>query len=185
LFVTEDGGQQWFRYGTDVDLRSPYQVDAQGEGTFGFAVRVRNGLGFAEAPPQPGEKPEIVVTVDETAPIVELAQPTVRSDGFGTLDLSWRVTDLHPSAAPVRLEYSTTSNGPWIPVFDWQADQGGYQWAVRPGMPSSIYFRLLARDAAGNVGLAQTPNAVIVDLKKPVGRLLRVQAVSHSTPARQ
>jgi hypothetical protein len=34
LFVTENGGQQWFRYGNDTDLRSPFQVDAQGEGTF-------------------------------------------------------------------------------------------------------------------------------------------------------
>jgi hypothetical protein len=80
----------------------------------------------------------------------------------------------------VRLEYATAPNGPWTPVFDWQADQGGYQWAIRPGTPSSLHFRLLARDGAGNVGVAQTPQAVIVDLKKPVGRLLRVQAASHS-----
>lgn len=180
LFVTENGGQQWFRYGNDTDLRSPFQVDAQGEGTFGFAVRVRNGLGFADAPPQPGQAPEIVVTVDEAAPAVELAQPSVRVDGLGTVQLAWRVTDLHPAPSPVRLEYSTTPNGPWTPVFDWQADQGGFDWSIRPGTPSSLYFRLLARDAAGNIGAAQTPQPVIVDLKKPVGRLLRVQAASHS-----
>jgi hypothetical protein len=184
LFVTENGGQQWFRYGNDTDLRSPFQVDAQGEGTFGFAVRVRNGLGFADAPPQPGQAPEIVVTVDEAAPAVELAQPSVRVDGFGTVQLAWRVTDLHPAPSPVRLEYSTTPNGPWTPVFDWQADQGGFDWSIRPGTPSSLYFRLLARDAAGNVGAAQTPQPVIVDLKKPVGRLLRVQAASHSIAPR-
>ena len=184
LFVTENGGQQWFRYGNDTDLRSPFQVDAQGEGTFGFAVRVRNGLGFADAPPQPGQVPEIVVTVDEAAPAVELAQPSVRVDGFGTVQLAWRVTDLHPAPSPVRLEYSTTPNGPWTPVFDWQADQGGFDWSIRPGTPSSLYFRLLARDAAGNVGAAQTPQPVIVDLKKPVGRLLRVQAASHSITPR-
>ncbi|MFO0979428.1 MAG: hypothetical protein U0996_23675 [Planctomycetaceae bacterium] len=51
LFVTEDGGQQWFKYGTDADLKSPFQVDSMGEGTFGFAVRIRNGLGIADAPP--------------------------------------------------------------------------------------------------------------------------------------
>lgn len=184
LFVTENGGQQWFRYGNDTDLRSPFQVDAQGEGTFGFAVRVRNGLGFAEAPPQPGQAPEIVVTVDEAAPTIELAQPSVRVDGFGTVQLAWRVTDLHPAPSPIRLEYATTPNGPWTPIFDWQADQGGYDWSIRPGTPSSLYFRLLARDAAGNVGAAQTPQPVIVDLKKPVGRLLRVQAASHSVTPR-
>ena len=184
LFVTENGGQQWFRYGNDTDLRSPFQVDAQGEGTFGFAVRIRNGLGFADAPPQPGQAPEIVVTVDEAAPGVELAQPSVRVDGFGTVQLAWRVTDLHLAPSPIRLEYSTTPNGPWTPVFDWQADQGGFDWSIRPGTPSSLYFRLLARDAAGNIGAAQTPQPVIVDLKKPVGRLLRVQAASQSTTPR-
>ena len=159
-------------------------MDAQGEGTFGFAVRVRNGLGFIDAPPQPGQSPEIMVTVDESAPVVQLAQPTIRTDGLGTLDLAWKISDQHPSSAPVRLEYATTPNGPWTPVFDWQADQGGYQWAIRPGTPASLYFRLLARDAAGNVASAQTPQAVIVDLKKPIGRLLRVQAASHSTTLR-
>jgi hypothetical protein len=180
LFVTENGGQQWFRYGNDPDLRSPFQVDTQGEGTFGFAVRVRNGLGFIDTPPQPGQKPEIIITVDQTVPVIEMAQPSVRADGFGTIQLSWRVSDQNPSPTPVRLEQSTTPNGPWSAVFDWQADQGGFQWAVRPGTPAALYFRLLARDAAGNVASTQTPQPVIVDLKKPVGRLLRVQTASHT-----
>lgn len=181
LFVTENGGQQWFRYGNDADLRSPFSVDAQGEGTFGFAVRIRNGLGFADHPPQPGQAPEIVVTVDQTPPQVELLQPTVRTDGFGSVALTWRVNESYPSASPVRLEFASTPNGPWSPVFDWQTDQGGHQWAVRPGMPPAVYFRLLARDAAGNVGVASTPQPVVVDVKKPVGRLLRVHTASQSS----
>jgi len=180
LFVTEDGGQQWFKYGTDTDLKSPFQVDSMGEGTFGFAVRVRNGLGISDTPPQPGQAPEIVVTVDQTPPVIEMAQPSVRMDAFGSIQLGWRVTEANASAAPVRLEYSVTPTGPWTPVFDWQADQSGYQFAIRPGTPSSLYFRLLARDSAGNVASAQTSQPVVVDLKKPVGRILRVQAASHS-----
>lgn len=180
LYVTEDGGQQWFKYGTDADLKSPFQVDSMGEGTFGFAVRIRNGLGIADTPPQPGQGPEIVVTVDQTPPVIEMAQPSVRMDAFGSIQLNWRVTESNASTAPVRLEYAVTPTGPWTPVFDWQADQNGYQFAIRPGTPSSLYFRLLARDAAGNVASAQTSQPVVVDLKKPVGRLLRVQAASHS-----
>ena len=181
LFVTENSGQTWFRYGSDPDLRSPFAVDAQGEGTFGFAVRIRNGLGFSDHPPQPGQAPEIVVTVDQTAPLVELVQPTVRTDGMGSVALTWRVSEPYPTAAPVRLEFASTPNGPWTPVFDWQADQGGYQWAIRPGMPSAMHFRLLARDASGNVGVAVTPQPVVVDVKKPIGRLLRVHTASQST----
>ncbi len=180
LFVTEDGGQQWFRYGTDPDMKSPFQVDSMGEGTFGFAVRVRNGLGISDTPPQPGQAPEVVVTVDQTPPVIELSQPSIRLDAFGSIQLNWRVNEANASSAPVRLEYAVTPTGPWTPVFDWQADQGGYQFAIRPGTPSSLYFRLLARDAAGNVASSQTAQPVVVDLKKPVGRILRVQAASHS-----
>lgn len=180
LFVTEDGGQQWFRYGTDPDMKSPFQVDSMGEGTFGFVVRIRNGLGISDTPPQPGQAPEVIVTVDQTPPVIELAQPSIRLDSFGSIQLSWRVSEANASTAPVRLEYAVTPSGPWTPVFDWQADQGGYQFAIRPGTPSSLYFRLLARDAAGNVASSQTAQPVVVDLKKPVGRILRVQAASHS-----
>jgi hypothetical protein len=179
LFVTEDGGQHWFTYGIDDDVRSPILIDTRGEGTFGFAVRVRNGLGFADDAPQPGQSPEMVVTVDESPPVIELPQPTMRTDGFGTIQLSWQVRDQNPAGTPVRLEYAAASNGPWTPVFDWQFDQSGYQWGVRPGTPTQLYFRLLARDAAGNVATAQTTQPVVVDLRRPVGRLLRVQSVSQ------
>lgn len=179
LFVTEDGGQHWFTYGNDDDVRSPVLIDTRGEGTFGFAVRVRNGLGFADDAPQPGQAPEMVVTVDESLPAIELAQPTMRTDGFGTIQLSWQVREQNPAGTPVRLEYAAAPNGPWTPVFDWQFDQSGYQWGVRPGTPTQLYFRLLARDAAGNVATAQTAQPVVVDLRRPVGRLLRVQTVSQ------
>ena len=180
LFVTEDGGKQWFTYGIDEDLRSPILIDTRGEGTFGFAVRVRNGLGFADDPPQSGQAPEMVVSVDESLPVIELAQPIMRTDGFGTIQLAWQVREQNPAGTPVRLEYAAAPNGPWTPVFDWQYDQSGYQWGVRPGTPTQLYFRLLARDAAGNVASAQTTQPVVVDLRRPVGRLLRVQTVSQN-----
>lgn len=180
LFVTEDGGQQWFRYGADSDLQSPFQVDVQGEGSFGFAVRVRNGLGFADPPPQPGEPPTVVVTVDETPPAIEFPQPAVTPERGGAVDLRWRVSDRNPSSAPVRLESAASPAGPWSPVFEWQQDPGGYRWPVRTGTASTMYFRLLARDQAGNVVSAQPPQPVLIDMQRPVARGLRVQAVAAS-----
>ena len=109
LFVTENNGREWFAYGNDIDMRSPFQVDTLGEGTFGFAVRVRNGLGFRATPPQPGELPNIVVTVDKTAPVAEMAQPQVIVDRVGQIRVAWRVSDQNPSATPVRLEYAASA----------------------------------------------------------------------------
>ena len=178
LFVTENGGQQWFRYGKDVDLRTPFQVDTRGEGTFGFAVRVYNGLGFSDPPPQPGDVPSIVVTVDQSPPVIRLGTPQVVATGLGHVALNWQVSDNNPSSTPVRLEYSTSPSGPWTPLFDWQSDQRGFQMPIQSGVSSSMYFRLLARDAAGNIATAQTPQAVIIDQKRPRARLLQVQPAS-------
>jgi len=176
LFVTEDGGQQWFRYGKDVDLRSPFQVDTRGEGTFGFAVRVTNGLGFGDPPPQPGEQPSIVVTVDQTPPDIRLGVPQILINGGGKVQITWQVADSNPiSESSVRLEYATNANGPWTPAFDWQADRGGYQLPVDRGFSSNLYFRLSARDAAGNIATRQTLQPVIIDQNRPKARLLRVQ----------
>ncbi len=180
LFVTEDGGQQWFRYGNDTDLQSPLQVDVQGEGTFGFAVRVRNGLGIADPPPQPGEAPAIVVTVDQTAPLVKFSQPTVIPEGNGLVVLKWEVSDQNPSPAPIRLEYAESGTGPWKPIFDWQQDTGSLRWPVPQGSSPALHFRLLACDAAGNVSTQQSAQPVLIDMKRPTVSGLRVQAVSNA-----
>ncbi|MEI7698341.1 MAG: hypothetical protein WCK86_00985 [Planctomycetia bacterium] len=175
LFVTEDGGKQWFRYGVDQDMKSPFQVDSMAEGTFGFAVRVRNGAGLADIPPQPGQPPEIMISVDQTLPFIEMAQPTVSTEGEGAIRFSWQIVETNPAENSIRLESAQSPNGPWLPVFDWQPDTGSHELAVRSGLPAQMYFRLLARDTAGNIATSQTIQPVVVDLKRPVGRLLRVQ----------
>lgn len=179
LFVTENNGREWFRYGKDADLQSPFEVDTRGEGTFGFAVRASNGLGFSQAAPQPGEQPNIVVTVDKKAPVVELGRPQVVVSNGGRIRMAWRVSEPNPSDSPIRLEYSASNSGPWTPLFDWQVDTGGYEMAIQPGMPHSVHFRLLARDVAGNVTASQTNQPVLIDQRRPTARLLRVQPVSN------
>ncbi|MEO1982032.1 MAG: hypothetical protein ABGZ24_16050, partial [Fuerstiella sp.] len=178
LFVTENNGGEWFRYDSDIDLQSPFQVDTRGEGTFGFAIRVRNGLGFSEPPPQPGERPGIVILVDQTPPHADLAQPQVLADGQGRVHLTWQIADQNMSAAPVRLESAVSAAGPWTPLFDWQIDERSFEMPIQPGMPTTLHFRLLVRDAAGNVTIAQTTQPVLIDQQRPTARLLRVQPAS-------
>ncbi len=180
LFLTEDNGQQWFRYGEDADLQSPFQVDVMGEGTFGFAIRVRNGLGFGDPPPQPGEAPEILIAVDQTVPEINFGQPQVVAENHGSVQLNWRASDSRSHVEAVRLEVSSMAAGPWTPVFDWQQDPGQYNWPIQQGTPPSVYFRVLARDAAGNVASAQTAQPVVIDQQRPTARVLRVQPTSNS-----
>jgi hypothetical protein len=174
LFVTENGGRQWFRYGSDTDRKSPFQIDTMGEGTFGFSLRIKNGVGVADIPPQPGESPEILITVDQTPPAIEMAQPTVRKGANGVVQFNWRIREINPATESVRLEMAAATGGPWSNVFDWQADRGGFEMPLSEGLPPAVHFRLTARDAAGNLTSAQTVRPVVVDLHKPSGRLLRV-----------
>ncbi len=174
LFVTENGGKQWFRYGSDSDRKSPFQIDTMGEGTFGFAIRIRNGVGVADIPPQPGEAPEILITVDQTPPVVEMAQPVVRKGRANSVQFTWRIREINPATESVRLEMSAASGGKWMPIFDWQADRGGFEMPIPEGLPPAVHFRLTARDAAGNLTSAQTVRPVVVDMHKPSGRLLRI-----------
>lgn len=174
LFVTENGGKQWFRYGSDADRKSPFQIDTMGEGTFGFAIRIRNGVGVADIPPQPGEQPEILITVDQTPPAIEMSQPVVRKGRANSVQFTWRIREINPATESVRLEMSATEGGKWMPVFDWQADRGGFEMPIPEGLPPAVHFRLTARDAAGNLTSAQTVRPVVVDMHKPSGRLLRI-----------
>ena len=72
LFITEDDGDKWFKYGNDLDRTSPFQVETPRDGIYGFALRVHSGAGLAGDPPKSGEKPSIVVVVDNTPPSVKL-----------------------------------------------------------------------------------------------------------------
>ncbi len=52
LYISEDGGQKWYHYGADPDRSSPFEVTVPADGIYGFAIRVRNGVGVAADPPQ-------------------------------------------------------------------------------------------------------------------------------------
>lgn len=180
LYVTEDNGRNWFRYGLDKDLKSPFKIDTRGEGTFGFAVRVRNGVGFSDPPPQPGEVPTIVVSVDQTPPVLRLAAPELVAQGQGIVRLKWDLQEANPAEESVRLEYAVTAEGPWSPVFDWQSNPGGFELPINTSMPPALHFRLLARDAAGNVSSTQTGQPVLIDRNRPKARVLSVKPAASA-----
>ncbi len=72
LYITQDNGVTWYRYGVDDDNQSPFQVEVPRDGTYGFMLGVRSGAGLASDPPQNGDLPAIVVAVDLTAPRLEI-----------------------------------------------------------------------------------------------------------------
>lgn len=182
FYITTDDGEKWWRYGRDDDRRSPFTVTVPRDGVYGFTLRARSGVGLAAEPPQPGEKPAIVIAVDRTAPEVALL-PVQQGTGraLNEITIRWTINDANPSVKPIALSYAEDANGPWEPITGWSADEGSHVWTVGPGIPSRFHIRLTARDAAGNVTRVQTNEPVLVDLKRPSARIVDVQSIDGAS----
>lgn len=176
MFITQDHGRKWWKYGEDADQRSPFDVEVPQDGEYGFAIRVRSGAGLTSEPPMQGEAPSIVVAVDQTPPAVEML-PVQQGQGadINRLQIRWRIQDQHPSDKPVSLYYASNRNGPWEPISAWKEDTGSFEWTVGPGVPSQLYLRVVARDSAGNTSKAESPTPIVVDLSRPSARIVDVE----------
>ncbi len=177
LFVTQDQGQKWWKYGDDEDHQSPFDVEVPQDGEYGFAIRARSGVGLSNDPPHDGDAPDVTVVVDQTPPAIELL-PVRQGKGsqVNQLQLRWKISETHPVDKPVALYYAGTPEGPWEALTTWQADTGEYVWTLGPKVPPQVFFRVVARDAAGNTSQEQTPRAILVDLSRPSARIVDVEA---------
>ncbi len=177
LFITQDQGRKWWKYGDDPDRRSPFDVEVPQDGEYGFAIRVRSGVGLTNDPPLPGEQPSIIVAVDQTPPIVELLSAQQGQGATSNrVQVRWRIADEHLASKPVAVYYSPTRNGPWESISGWTDDLGGLEWPVAAGSPSQFYVRVVVRDVAGNTAKAETPQPILVDLARPTARIVDVDA---------
>lgn len=177
LYITQDDGATWYKYGEDNDNQSPIQVEVPREGTYGFAIGARSGVGLASDPPQPGDKPDNIVTVDLTPPKLEL-MPVQQGRGrtVNKILLQWHFADDNAAEKPISLSFSATPQGPWQPITGWCENTGSYVWTIGPGVPSRFYLRLEGRDLAGNVQAVETPQPVLVDLSRPTAKIIDIEA---------
>lgn len=183
LFITQDGGQKWYRYGTDPDNQSPFPVSVPDDGIYGFELRVKNGAGIGDDPPRPGDKPSIVVTVDKTPPTAQLLPPQVgRGTSRNKVLLRWTASDANLAAAPVLLEYAAQPAGPWQKIGDWQANSGRFIWSIERGLPGKVYLRLTVKDEAGNVAQIAATEPLLIDFLRPTARIVDVEAKSENSP---
>ena len=61
VYITEDGGKKWWRYGEDMDKKSPVILRVPRDGKYGFVIGVRNGVGVGDAPPRSGDAPHALL----------------------------------------------------------------------------------------------------------------------------
>ena len=176
LYITEDGGHTWFHYGNDADGRSPFSVSVPRDGEYGFAFRVTSGVGVVSPPPQPGESPEIALSVDTTPPSVRASQPTLQTaHGTSEVVVRWEMDDANAVARPISLDVSTSASGPWTEIAASLPDSGRFVWAADGTTFPSAFFRVRAVDAAGHIAVATTNVPLILDASRPRARFTAVR----------
>lgn len=176
LWGTENNGRSWRRFAIDSDRQSPIHVSAPGEGEYGFRLVVESIGGLEATTPRPGDTPEATVGVDLTLPRVAL---TGARQGVGyfadQLIIEWSADDAHFGEKPIDLYYSNRATGPWIPVATNLANSGRHSWRLQRHLPRQMHLRIEARDEAGNVGSATTPEALAIDVATASGSLRGVR----------
>ena len=178
LYITENDGRKWYHYGRDPDRTSPMEVTVPQDGSYGFSFRVVNGLGLASQPPQPGDAPEVRVTVDRVAPVVSLI-PTKPGQGMaaGRVVIEWTAEDRHLPSQPVSLSYSTQPNGPWQQIDTWQQNTGRYVWTVPESLTERFYICLDVRDEAGNATRVVSDEPYLIDRARPKARVTEIESL--------
>lgn len=152
LWYTEDDGQTWRAHGIDPDRKSPYRVEFDREGMYGFRLLVHNEVGVAARPPQPGDTPDLVVGIDWTKPKTHIDRAIFTKDAADEIDIRWHAEDAYLAERPISLAFAPAPHGPWYPVAEDLPNTGHYVWSPEHPLPRKVYLRLSATDRAGNVG---------------------------------
>jgi len=172
LWTTRDGGVTWQQTAVDHDGRSPIEVRLAEQGLFGVRLELVAETAGSDGGPRSGDMPDAWVGVDEQAPEVDIAAVT-RDESSGGDALLIRYACRDPLIVPqaARLLYSPNAEGPWATIAEAQENQGEYRWQPGRTVPSRVYIRIEAADAAGNVGGVTSDEPVSVAAARFGGKL--------------
>jgi hypothetical protein len=177
LWCTKDGGP-WRKRADMPPGRDSYALRVEGEGIYGFTLVARSGDGRSRKPPRRGERPQYVVEVDQTKPVVEAGRADwTRDGGQAAVRLTWSASDKNLAPHPISLYYAPNEIGPWTAIVRDLDNAGRYAWQPPPGLPPCCWMRVEALDAAGNVGVA-------LEAVPPRDALTPAAAGPHATEVR-
>jgi len=183
LWLTRDNGNSWQLFTTDNDRRSPVLATVNGDGQYGFQIVIDDVNGQGDPRPQPGDLPQMSVTVDRQAPLVQLiaAEPDLNK-AAARLRIRWQAHDQQLAERPVSLHYSHRPDGEWFVIAAQLDNRGQFDWQLPPQLPSEVYIRVGVLDAAGNEGKAVSSTPIMLRRARPRGTLRGIRP-SASTAA--
>jgi len=181
LWCTRDGGRTWASLGRDDDHRSPFVVNVDGEGLYGFRMVIETSTGVRGAAPHPGELPEVWVGIDTTKPVLRLL-PTDAAEAAktGELTIRWEADDQGLAARPIALYYALEPNGPWNVLATGLENTGRYMWHVDPRIGDRVWLKVDARDEAGNLQSVRSSDPIEILRVRPQGRILNVRPIGDA-----
>ncbi|MBX7165513.1 MAG: hypothetical protein K1X74_04105 [Pirellulales bacterium] len=176
LWGTRDGGRSWISFGQSSNYRGPLVMTVHGEGVYGFRIVVHTADGPLGAVPTPGTEPDHWVVVDTTSPTVQITNITC-GPGAQTeaVTVEWTAADARLDVQPISIDYAPSVGGPWTALATKLTNTGAYTWRSRGRLPERVFLRVAARDQAGNVAFAQTPQNVAAPRAQTPGRIVEVR----------
>ena len=195
LWYTTDRGQHWTKAPQKGDAAGSMPSNPGGGGTeatagklifeatsqglYGFTPVARNGVGIGDPDPKPGDQPKYLVMVDTEPPKVSIRVQQGQGNDVNRVRIEWSADDPTLADRPVTLEYAEVKadgtppgDADWKPipqdVLSGRLDRSGVQvWTVSRNGPYKFLLRAKAEDKAGNVGIDQWREPIIVDLERP------------------
>lgn len=178
LWATRDGGRTWRSWGTDPDNASPFEVNVEEDGVYGFRVVVKGVNGLEGETPKSGEPADLWVGVDTTKPTGKIVSaPFGTGKETGHLIINWQAADERLAARPITLQFSQSREGPWTTIAAGLPNNGRYAWLVDPRAPSRVFLRLEVRDEAGNLHADQSSLPINLSAMIPRGRVRGFEAI--------
>lgn len=184
LWVTTDNGQNWNLYGEDPDRISPFLVDVDADGVYGFRMLIENSDGIAPRPPASGDPADVWIHVDSIKPTARIVSARFgRNAHLGQLQIYWDAADENLVDRPISLLYSDQPNGPWRIVGEQLANTGRYDWDVKETVPADFYLQLEVRDKAGNITRDSLRDPMSRDGLAPRGVIRDVRPADSTGPS--
>ena len=172
LWGTSDEGQTWQMWGQDPDRASPFDIEVETEGLFGFRMVIVGTNGLASNRPRNGDNADAWIHVDIEPPQAKIVSALYgKGKESGSMIIEYSANDEFFPDRPITLSYSQTPTGPWSTIASGVRNNGRYVWPADPSLPTSIYLKIEAYDAAGNVCVNQLDLPIDVEGIAPRGRI--------------
>ena len=153
LWGSRDRGLTWKRWGSDPDRESPFDIETNNDGAYGFRIVVVASNGLATPRPIENDLPDIFIVVDTEVPAIRITGAAYgEGNQTGALVMRYQCTDVNLTQRPITLSFGPTLTGPWSTIAAGLENEGAYVWPADPNLPRQIFIRIDALDLAGNIG---------------------------------